>query len=244
MLPAFSAGIAPGTHARRTSVEYHSNMRILSFLSFPLLAALAHAADLRPRSYAYLLSHASLVAVGKVESVSMGFMSEGRKAVVAVDGLIKGKLRTRTVEVAWNDKEFEETAFKGDARVVVFLTRASKAEDAPWSQVSPGISCWPVEQIALKGGQVRAVEYAYPMDLITGVPAASLGETETVEKSMNFRVSKRKQWILTDRLLPPAKPFVPPKAPAPRKAAPKPAAKRPSKAAAHPSSAKAAKPAR
>jgi hypothetical protein len=219
-------------------------MRIPPFLLIPLLAAAAHAGDLQPRSYAYLLSHSSLVAVGKVESVSMGFMSESRKAVVAVDGLIKGKLRSRTVEVAWSDKEFEETAFKGDAHVVVFLTRASKAEDAPWSQVSPGISCWPVEKIALKGKQVRAVEYAYPMDLITGVPEASLGETEAVEKSMNFQVSKRKQWILTDRLLPPVKPLVLPKEPAAKKAAAKPA-KRPAKSAARPSSAKAAaKPAR
>jgi hypothetical protein len=224
-------------------------MRIPSFLLFPLLAAAAHAADLQPRSYAYLLSHASVVAVGKVESVSMGFMSESRKAVVSVDGLIKGKLRTRDVEVAWNDKEFEETAFKDNARVVVFLIRASKAEDAPWSQVSPGISCWPVEKIAMKGKQVRAVEYAYPMDLITGVPAGSLGETEAVEKSMNFQVSKRKQWILTDRLLPPVKPLVLPKAPAPKKAAAKKptpkSPKRPANAAARPSSAQAAaKPAR
>ncbi|HKP94508.1 MAG TPA: hypothetical protein VJ385_02005 [Fibrobacteria bacterium] len=191
-------------------------MRFPSRLLFLCLAAsLAAAADLQPRSYAYLLSRATVVAAGKVASVSAGFMSDGRKAVVELDGLIKGRLRTREIEVAWNDKEFEETAYRNDARVLLFLTMA---KDSTWSQVSPGISCWPVEKIELKGKRVRAVEYAYPMDLVTEVPAASLRETEAVEKSMNFRVSKRKQWILTDLLLPPVKPLALPK-PAPAKPA-------------------------
>lgn len=207
-------------------------MRIPFLPTFLALAAsLAAAADLQPRSYSYLLSHASVVAVGKVASVSTGFMSESRKAVVEVEGIIKGKLRTREIEVSWNDKEFEESAYKDDSRVVLFVTLG---KDSAWSQVSPGISCWPVEKIALKGKQVRAVEYAYPMDLLTEVPAASLGETEEVEKSMNFQVAKRKKWILPDQLLPPVKPLVlpkPPKAKPVAKHAPaKPAAKpKPSK---------------
>lgn len=223
MLPGFSGENGSGTHAARRAADYHSPMRFPYRLAWlGLIASLAAAADLQPRSYSYLLSHASVVAAGKVTSVSTGFMSDGRKAVIDVDGLIKGKLTAKELEVSWNDKEFEETAYKDDARVVVFV---ALGKDSAWSQVAPGISCWPVEKIDLKGKQMRAVEYAYPLDLITEVPPSVLRETETVEKSMNFQVAKRKKWIMADQLLPPVKPLVLPK-PRPKPAA-KPASKRP-----------------
>jgi hypothetical protein len=201
--------------------DYHSNMPRI--LRLPTLCALlltslamgATAAELQPRSYAYLLSTASVVAVGTVKGVSLGFMSDGRKATIDVDGLVKGKIYRQDIEVGWNDKEFEESAYKDGARVVVFLTQR---KDTTYAQVSPGISCWPVEKITLKGKTARAVEYAYPMDLVTTVPASALGETEEVEKSMNFQVPKRKTWILTDQLLPPVKAVVLPKPPKPKPA--------------------------
>jgi hypothetical protein len=88
--------------------------------------------------------------------------------------------------------------------------------------------------VAIRGKPVRAVEYAYPMDLMTDVPSSALRETEELEKSMNFQVTKRKQWILADQLLPPMRPVVLPK--------PKPKPKTVAKSPAKPK-AKAAKPA-
>lgn len=228
--------------ARSKPPDYHSVMRIQTFhpaipqdapgrgrslvsgaavfLASALIAFAASgaAADLQPRSYAYLLSHADVVALGTVEGLSGGFLTEGRKATVAVDALIKGKVYAKEIKVAWNDKEFEETAYKKDGKVVLFL---DMKKDTTYSQVSPGISCWPVEMVAIKGKPMRAVEYSYPMDLMTEVPPSSLRETETMEKSMNFQMAKRKTWILTDQLLPPSHPVVLPKPrpqPKPKKA--------------------------
>jgi hypothetical protein len=181
-------------------------------------AAWVSAAGLDSRSYAWLMANSTLVAAGKVDGVSSGFLSDTRKAVSRVDGLIKGRLRQREIEISWNDKEHEEAAYRDDARVVVF---AVMRKDSTFAQTSPGISCWLVEKIDLKGKPARAVEYAYPMDLISGVPASALRETEMVEKSMNFEMAKRKQWILTDNLLPPIRPLVLPKPPKAKPAAPK-----------------------
>jgi hypothetical protein len=190
------------------------------------LSSTVLAADLQPRSYTYLLSHADVVALGTVDGLSGGFLTEGRKATIVVDALIKGKVYTKEIEVAWNDKEFEETAYKKDGKVVLFL---DMRKDTTYAQVSPGISCWPVEKVAIKGKPVRAVEYSYPMDLMTEVPQSSLRETEEMEKSMNFQMAKRKTWILADQLLPPSHPVVLPK-PKP-KPVPKPKAKAVSKPA-------------
>jgi hypothetical protein len=170
-----------------------------------VFALAARGAELQPRSYAWLLSHATVVAAGTVQGVSSGMFSDGRSATVSVDGIIKGKLRARELRVEWNDKEFEETAWKSGARVVVF---AVMRKDSTYGLAAPGISCWPVERVDIKGKASRAVEYAYPLDLLTGVPAAAMRTTETVEKSMNFQVAKRKQWILVDALLPPIRPLV------------------------------------
>ncbi len=179
----------------------------------------ALAAEMQPRSYAYLLSHAHVAAVGTVTGVSSGFLSEGRKAMIEVDGLYKGRIFAKEIEVHWNDKEFEETALRNKAKVIVFL---SVRKDSTYSLIAPGISCWPVERLAINGKPVQAVEYAYPMDLMTDVPASAIRETEELEKSMNFQVTKRKQWILADRLLPPMRPVVLPK-PKPKMAAKSPA---------------------
>lgn len=171
-------------------------------------AAPLGAAELLPRSYAWLLAHSTLVAVGEVESVSAGIFGDGRKATLRVDALIKGKLRKQFLEIAWNDKEYEEAAYKRDARVVVF---AVMKKDSTFVQAAPGISCWAMEPVVVKGKTLRGVEYTYPMDLLTGIPASALRETEVVEKSMNFQMAKRKQWIVADNLLPVAKPLVLPK---------------------------------
>ncbi|MEO6098670.1 MAG: hypothetical protein ABIW76_24635, partial [Fibrobacteria bacterium] len=157
------------------------------------LACRGEGAELQPRSYTYLLSHADVVALGTVEGLSSGFLTESRNATVVVDALIKGKVYAKKIEVAWNDKEFEETGYKKDGKVVLFL---DMRKDTSYSQVSPGISCWPVEKVIIKGKSVRAVEYSYPMDLMTEVPPSSLRETEAMEKSMNFQMAKRKTWIL------------------------------------------------
>jgi hypothetical protein len=199
-------------------------------IAFPSFPSRAQGAEMQPRSYAYLLSHAHVAAVGTVTGVSSGFLSEGRKARIEVDGLYKGKIFAKEIEVHWDDKEFEETAMKNKGKVVVFL---SLRKDTTYSLIAPGISCWPVERVAINGKPVRAVEYAYPMDLMTDVPSSALRETEELEKSMNFQVTKRKQWILADKLLPPLRPVVLPK-PKPK---PKVAAKSPAKP-----KAKAAKP--
>ena len=198
--------------------------------SFPLLAL---GAEMQPRSYAYLLSHAHVAAVGTVTGVSGGFLSGGRKARIEIDGLYKGKVFAKEIEVHWDDKEFEETAFKDKGKVVVFL---SLRKDTTYTLTAPAISCWPVEMVAIRGKPVRAVEYAYPMDLMTNVPASALRETEELEKSMNFQVTKRKQWILADQLLPPIHPVILPK-PKPK---PKAAVKSPPKTKAK--AVKAAKP--
>jgi|GEM_PF-6086400 len=197
-------------------------------LGFSSAAAIAFGAELQPRSYTYLLSHADVVALGTVDGVSSGILSDGRNAVILVDGLIKGKVFKQKIEVAWIDKEFEETAYKRDAKVVVFV---NMRKDSTYAQVAPGISCWPVEKINFKGKTLRAVEYAYPMDLMTEVPPSTLRETEEVEKSMNFQMAKRKKWILADQLLPPAHAVVLPKPPKPTKPkAAKPAKGKPAKA--------------
>lgn len=175
------------------------------FAAFALAAGVSRAADLQPRSYAWLMSHASLVVAGTVASVSGGLFGDGRRAALHVDGLIKGRWNRGELEVAWNDKDFEETAYKRDARVVVF---AVMGKDSTFAQAAAGISCWPVERVDFNGKSARAVEYAYPLDLLTQIPASSIKATESVEKSKNFRVAKRKQWILVDTLLPPVKPFI------------------------------------
>lgn len=194
----------------------------------PLLAALAlaitggapRAAELQPHSYPWLMSKATLVVAGTVESVSGGLFGAGRTATVRVEGLIKGRWNRRDMEMAWNDKEFEEAGYKRDARVIVF---AVMRKDSTFAQVAPGISCWPVERVEINGKPARVVAYAYPLELVTQIPAATLKTTESVEKSMNFRVAKRKQWILIDKLLPPVRPLVltapkPPHKPAPKSA--------------------------
>jgi hypothetical protein len=196
-----------------------------SAILLALLAALGSpfAADLQPRSYAWLMSHAGLVVAGRVANVSGGLFGDGRRATLHVDGLIKGRWNRSELEVAWNDKEFEETAYKSDARVVVF---ALMRKDSTFAQAAPGISCWPVERVDFGGKSARAVEYAYPLDLITQIPASAIKATESVEKSRNFRVAKRKQWIIPDNLLPPVRPLVLAGPKPPRKAASKRASKR------------------
>lgn len=205
MLPPLARERIRGNPAAPARAEYHSNMRFLPWPALLGLAATLFATELKPRSYAYLFSHARVVAAGRVRSVSSGFLSEGREALIDVEGLFKGRVRSRELKVVWSDAEFEETAYRSGVHVVVFLTLA---KDSSWNQVSPGISCWPVEKIEIKGKTVRAVEYGYPLGLLTGIPARSLGETKVVEKSMNFEIPKRKAWILTDRLLPAPKPVV------------------------------------
>jgi hypothetical protein len=176
----------------------------------------AHAADLQPRAYPWLMSRATLVLAGTVENVSGGLFGAGRTATIRVDGLIKGRWNRRDIQVSWNDKDFEETGYRRDARVVVF---GVMRKDSTFAQASPGISCWPVEKVEIKGKPARAVEYAYPLDLLSGVPTGVLKTTESVEQSKNFRMAQRKQWILIDHLLPPVRPFVLPKPPPPRKPA-------------------------
>lgn len=198
---------------------------IAAFLAtgFALALGSSRAADLQPRSYAWLMSHASLVVAGTVSGVSGGLFGDGRKATVRVSGLIKGRWNQPEVEVAWNDKDFEETGYKRDARVVVF---AVMGKDSAFAQAAPGISCWPVERVDFNGKPARAVEYAYPLDLITQIPASALKATESVETSKNFRMAKRKQWILIDNLLPPVRPLVLSRPKPASKSAAKPAGKR------------------
>ncbi len=187
-----------------------------------------HSADLQPRAYPWLMSRATLVLAGTVENVSGGLFGDGRTATIRVEGLVKGRWNRQEIQIAWNDKDFEETGYKRDARVVVF---GVLRKDSTFAQASPGISCWPVEKVDIHGKAARAVEYAFPLDLLTGVPAAALKTTESVEQSKNFRMAQRKQWILIDNLLPPVRPFVLPKPPPPRKPAAKRAAKPGHKAA-------------
>lgn len=207
-----------------------------AFAALALAAFPARAAELQPRGYPWLLSKATLVIAGTVEGVSGGLFGDGRSASIRVEGLIKGRWNRRAIEIAWNDKEFEETGYKRDQRVVVF---AVLRKDSTFAQAAPGLSCWPVERVDFQGKPARAVEYAFPLDLLTQLPRGALKATETVEKSMNFRVAKRKQWILPDRLLPPVKPFILPKPrPAPARKAPPKNAARPVPKRARPASSK------
>jgi hypothetical protein len=216
----------------RRSVPHRSAGRLARCLAaLAFFCAAAGAADLQPRAYAWLMSRSTLVIAGTVENVSGGLFGDGRTASIRVDGLIKGRWVRRAIEVAWNDKEFEETAYKRDARVVVF---AVLRKDSTFEQAAPGISCWPIERIGIKGKNVRAAEYVYPLDLLTGVPASALKATESVEQAKNFRMAQRKQWILIDNLLPPVRPYVVPQPPPSRKnvkRAPK-TARKPSKSSA------------
>ena len=176
---------------------------VLPLLAFPAPAGApprGATAELKPRSYAFLFGRANAVVAGTLVSVSTGLMSNGRRAVLEVEGTFKGRLRMRRIEVSWSDEDFEESAYKDGVRVVLFLIMR---RDSTFAQVSPGISCWPVEKISLRGRQVKAVEYGFPLDLVTGLPPGVMKTTEVVEKSLNFQVPKRKKWILVDKLLPP-----------------------------------------
>jgi len=219
----------PLQRGTRSGFPIPRSFRSIPFFTALLLATFAlasrtpRAADLQPRSYAWLMSHATLVVAGTVTSVSGGLFGDGRRAEIRVDGLIKGRWNRRELEIGWSDKDFEETAYKRDARVIVF---AVMGKDSLLSQPAPGISCWPVERIDFNDKAAKAVEYVYPLDLITQIPASAIKATESVEKSMNFRVAKRKQWILIDNLLPPVRPLI--------LAVPKPPGKRSSNRAAKP----------
>jgi hypothetical protein len=82
-----------------------------------------------------------------------------------------------------------------------------------------------VERVDFAGKPARAVEYVFPLDLVTDIPASALKTTEAVEQAKNYRMTKRKRWILVDALLPPVHPFVPPQPAPARKTAPKRASK-------------------
>jgi hypothetical protein len=213
-MPAGAAAvIIPGM------ASFVRGLRLPAFaaLAFALAGATPACAEgVEPRSLPWLLSRSDLVIAGRVLRVSVGLFSHTHAATLRVDGLIKGRWNRRDLEIAWNDGEFAETGYTRDARVVVF---AVLGKDSAAAQTAPGISCWPVEKVAIRGKTARAAEYAYPLELLTQVPKAALGETEIVEKSMNFRVKKRKQWILIDKALPPVKPLR--LRPAARKPAPK-----------------------
>ena len=64
-----------------------------------------------------------------------------------------------------------------------------------------------MQKVQIRGRQVRAVEYAFPRDLITGLPGGVFGQTETVDKSGRAEIPKRIKWILADKLLPPMRPY-------------------------------------
>ena len=89
-------------------------------------------------------------------------------------------------------------------RVILFLVMR---KDGSFAQVSPGVSCWPVQKVNIRGRQVRAVEYAFPRDLITGLPRGVFGETETVDKTGRAQIPQRVKWIMADKLLPPMRPY-------------------------------------
>lgn len=173
-----------------------------------LAPSLSVSAEVQPRSYSSLFAKSSVVAAGTVKSVSSGFMSDSRSAQIEVEGLFKGKLRSKILEVSWKDKEFQESGYQEDARVIVF---AVMRKDSSFAQAAPGISCWPVEKVAINGKPAKAVAYSYPMDLVTGLPKGVFRETEVVEKSLNFQIPKRKKWIMTDALLPAMHPLRLPK---------------------------------
>jgi hypothetical protein len=181
-------------------------MACLAFIG--LAPRLTVSAEVQPRSYSSLFAKSTVVAAGTVRSVSSGFMSQDRNAQVEVDGLFKGKLRRKILQVSWKEAEFPETAYKEDTHVILFVIMR---KDSSFAQVSPGISCWPVEKVQINGKPAKAVEYSYPMDLVTGLPKGVFRETEVVEKSLNFQIPKRKKWIMTDALLPAMHPLRLPK---------------------------------
>jgi hypothetical protein len=183
--------------------------------SLILAAALAlavipvSAADLAPVTYSSLFSRSRLVAYGTVTGVSSGLFSDGRKAKVEVEGLYKGRLWKKDIEVVWKDEDHPEAGFTDGAKVILFL---NMRKDSTFAQTGPGVSCWPVEMTAFKSGRpVKAVSYEFPLDLVSGIPKGAIRETEVVEKSLNFQVPKRKRWILVDALLPHMKAYKPPK---------------------------------
>jgi hypothetical protein len=169
------------------------------------------AAELKPSTYSSLFSRAKVVAYGKVTSVSTGFLSDGRKAEIEVEGVYKGRVPMKEIKVSWKDEEHPEAGYVDGAKVIVFLVMR---KDSTFAQVGPGVSCWPVEKVSLGSGRlVSAVSYEFPLDLLSGIPKGATRETEVVEKSLNFQVPKRKKWILVDALLPPMKAWKPPKPP-------------------------------
>lgn len=202
-------------------------LRALAPMALLLLGTRLPAAELRPSTYSSLFSRSAVVASGTVAGVSSGLFSESRKARIEVEGLYKGRLREKSIEVSWKDEEHREACFEDGARVVLFLVLR---RDSAFAQTAPGISCWKVENVAFGPGRPsKAVAYEFPLDLLGGIPKGATRETEVVEKSLNFQVPKRKRWILVDALLPHMRPWKPPKPPRPPKS-PKP--RKPAKASA------------
>lgn len=190
-------------------------LRLLGPAFLALLSPALSAAELKPSTYSSLFSRSSVVAAGTVAGVSSGLFSESRKARIEVEGLYKGRLREKSIEVSWKDGEHKEACYEDGARVVLFLVRRP---DSAFAQAAPGISCWKVEQVAFGPGRpAKAVAYEFPLDLLGGVPKGATRETEVVEKALNFQVPKRKRWILVDALLPHMRPWKPPKPPRPEK---------------------------
>lgn len=172
-------------------------------------------AELRPSTYSALFSKAKVVVAGTVTGVSLGFLSDGRKATVEVEGLYKGRLRKKEIEVVWKDEVHKETGYADGAKVILFLIMR---KDSTFAQAAPGLSCWPVETMDFGSGRpVKTVSYGFPLDLLSGIPKGAVRETEVVEKSLNFQVPKRKKWIVVEALLPPLRPYKAPKPPRPRK---------------------------
>lgn len=188
---------------------------LLSAILIPSASAAPAPAELRPSTYSALFSKSRVVVAGTVTGVSSGFLSDGRKATIEVEGLYKGRLRTKDIEVVWKDEVHKETGYADGAKVVLFLIMG---KDSTFTQAAPGISCWPVEMVAFGPGRpVKAVSYEFPLDLLSGIPKGATRETEVVEKSLNFQVPKRKKWIVVEALLPPLKPYKAPKPPRAKK---------------------------
>lgn len=195
-------------------------LSLLSAILIPSAAAAPAPVELKPSTYSALFSKARVVIAGTVTGVSTGFLSDGRKARIEVEGLYKGRLRNKEIEVVWKDEEHKETGYVDGARVVLFLTMR---KDSTFVQAAPGISCWPVETVAFGSGRpVKAVSYEFPLDLVSGIPKGATRETEVVEKSLNFQVPKRKKWIVVEALMPPLKPYKAPKPPRVKKKGSKP----------------------
>lgn len=188
----------------------HSMAALVLASCLGTLAVPSPAAELKPYTYSALFSRAKLVVAGTVENVSLGLLSDGRKARVRIEGLFKGRIPVRDIDVAWKDEDHKETCYADGARVVLFLIMR---EDSVYAQAAPGVSCWTVEKEAFGSGKpVRAVSYEFPLDLVTGIPKGAMRETKVVEKSRDFQVPKRKKWILVDALLPSLKPWRPSRA--------------------------------